>query len=357
MSGRTIGIFVGVGVLGVLSFWAYKQSHKDDKDWQPLSSRVGSSAAVSSGEMPTINAPDDVDKLDITNADKGEIVLEKQGDNWVITSPLKSAMANQQSVKDAINNLKDWKLKEQLVLKLDDDVKKDKQLDEAHAIHIVAFKGGDKKTDVYFGKMGGGGQLVQLAGKPDAVYTATGYSGYLFTREAKDWRDKEIFKFDDANASQITIDNVNGKFSFTKGDKWAGTFKGNPIEKFDDQKVKDFLRDVKALTAEDFGDGKSDSDTGLNAPSSTVTVSLKDGAGTYVMKVGNVAKDTSHYAARMNGGVMDPTVFIVGKTGSDWALAGKDKFQASADAGAPISSNKPAMPPGMPGMPPGMPHH
>jgi hypothetical protein len=207
----------------------------------------------------------------------------------------------------------------------------------------VAFKGPDKKADVLFGKMGGAGQLAMIDGKPDVVFAATGYSGYLFTREAKDWRDKEIFKFDDANVIQVAIENANGKFSFTKGDKWAGTLKGKAIDKFDEQKVKDFLRDMKALNADDFGDGKSDADTGFSAPQSVVTVSLKDGAGTYVMNLGNVAKDATHYAQKSG----DNTVFIVGKTASDWALAAKDKFQASPDAGA-----APATSAAMPKMPP-----
>ena len=63
-----------------------------------------------------------------------------------------------------------------------------------------------------------------VADKPDAVWAAKGYSAYLYTKEAKDFRKKDILHFDDANATQVTIANAHGALSFTKGDdKWAGT--------------------------------------------------------------------------------------------------------------------------------------
>ena len=39
-------------------------------------------ATTTSADLPEIKAPDDIDKISITNADKGEIVLEKKGDKW-----------------------------------------------------------------------------------------------------------------------------------------------------------------------------------------------------------------------------------------------------------------------------------
>ena len=90
--------------------------------------------------------------------------------------------------------------------------------------------------DDTFGKSGSRGEMVMVADKP-AIYAAKGFSVSLYNREQKGWRDTEIFKFDDANASSVTIENTHGAFSFTKGDKWAGTFKGQPIDRFDDAKV------------------------------------------------------------------------------------------------------------------------
>ena len=58
------------------------------------------------------------------------------------------------------------------------------------------------------------------------------------------------------------------------------------------------LRAYKALNADDFGDGKSLADTGLDKPEATVTISLKDGAGTYTLLVGKTATGRNRWAKR-----------------------------------------------------------
>jgi hypothetical protein len=172
--------------------------------------------------------------------------------------------------------------------------------------------------------------MMIVEGKGQIV-AASGYSSYLYTREAGDWRDKDIFKFDDANASTMTITNKSGKFSFTKGDKWAGTFDGHPIPSFDDAKVADAVRSLKSLMAEGFADAtKTPAETGLDAPQAVISVGLKDGAGTYTLKVGAVSTGTSHYAVKDG----DATVVTVNSVVSGWALADVTKFGKPTDAGA-----------------------
>jgi hypothetical protein len=167
-------IIVGVVVLGVLGGLVYKQSKTDDSLGQ---------APTAAADLPTISTSDDVDKISITNGDKGEVVLEKVPDpkgpsldggavtTWVLTKPVK-ADANQQQVADLVANLKELKVDAPINLKLDDEVRKDKQLDPAHAVHVIAWKGADKKVDESFGKSGAAGQLVVVTAKPDAVWAA-----------------------------------------------------------------------------------------------------------------------------------------------------------------------------------------
>jgi hypothetical protein len=327
-------IILGVLVFGLLGFLVYKQSEKDKAIGQPT---------VTAKDFPTVSAPDDVDKISIVNGDKGEVVLEKTADPnaaatadggaggvWKLTKPIVAA-ANQQTVKDLIANLKELKVESQVNLKLDDDVRKDKQLDAAHGVHVVAWKGADKKVDETFGKSGQAGELVIVASKPDQVWAAKGYSSYLYTKEAKDYRDKEILKFDDGNAAQVTIVNTHGTLSFTKGDKWVGTLNKNPIESFSEDKVKDLLRAYKALNADDFGDGKSLAETGLDKPDATVSIVLRDGAGKYDVLVGKTATGQNRWAKRGDS----DTIFQVGAGAGDWAVADGSKFSASTDAGAP----------------------
>ncbi|MGH7434227.1 MAG: DUF4340 domain-containing protein [Polyangiaceae bacterium] len=324
-------ILAGVIVLGLLGVMVFQQAKKDEALGRP---------AMTATDFPTVSAPDDIDKLSITNGDKGEVVLQKVPDPkgeatdagpatmWVMTKPV-NAPANQQAAKDIVGNLKDIKVESQINLKLDDEVKKEKQLDSAKGVHVVASKGGAVKADDLFWKSGTAGQLVIASSKPDTVWAAKGYSAFLYTKEAKDFRDKEVLKFDDDKASSIGITNAHGTFAFAKTDKWGGTFDKKPIARFDAEKVKDFLRAFKGLSADDFGDGKTAADTGLDKPEATVTIT-SDGKP-YELLIGKVSTGTNRWAKRAT----DDTIYQITNYASEWGLADSAKFQSTADAGAP----------------------
>jgi len=342
---RSTQLWVGVVVLAALAGAVYKVSRDDAQK---------GTATTTSADLPDFKVPDDIDKITISNADKGEVTLEKKGDKWMVTKPLE-ALANQANVKSLIDNMKELKAKEVISAAPTEDTKKEYQFEKDKAVKVQAFKGAEKKLDASFGKSGARGQMAMIEGKP-SVYGVSGYSSYLYAREVKGWRDTEIFKFDDANVSQMTIEGKNGTFSFTKGENWAGTFKDKAITDFDGEKVKDAIRAFKALNAEDFGDGKSPADTGLDAPEAKITISLKDGAGKYVLKIGKTSTGTSRYAQKEGS----DTIFVIPQYTADWAVSEASKFQkpkdAGADSGKKDGPTPMAMPPGMPGMPPGMPH-
>lgn len=341
---RSTQLWIGVVVLAALGGAVYKVS-KDD-------ATKGSPTTMTSADLPEIKATDDIDKISVTNADKGEIVLEKKGAGadakWEVVKPV-VAPANQSAVKQLVDNMKELKAKELVAAAPSDDQKKEFQFDGDKGVHVIAWKGADKKVDAKFGKSGGRGQMAMIEGKP-GIYTVSGYSSYVYARELKGWRDTEIFKYDDANASQLGIVNKSGTFSFTKGESWAGTLKDKPITDFDAEKVKDAVRTFKSLSAEDFGDGKSAADTGLDNPEATVTINLKDNAGKYVLKVGKTATGSSRYAQKEG----NDTVFVIPQYVADWALAEPSKFQKPKDAGADSGKKDGPTPMGMPGMPPGM---
>jgi hypothetical protein len=337
-------IIGGVAVLGLLVFLVYRQAKQDEALGHPM---------ASAKDFPTISAPEDIDRISVVNGDKPEVVLEKVPDPkgaaaadggaagvWQVTKPV-TAPANQQSVKDLIANLKDLKVDSQVNLTLSDDVKKEKDLDAAHAVHVTAWKGGDKKVDELFGKSGAAGQLVLVTDKPTSVWAAKGFSSYLYKKEPKDFRDKELLKFDDGNVAHVTVENTHGTFSFTKADKWAGTLDKKPIPRFDEDKVKDMLRAYKALNAEDFGDGKSLAETGLDKPDARVTIELKDGAGKYELAVGNVSTGTNHWAKRADS----DTIVQIGNFPADFALSDAPKYEAAVDGGAGDAGKKVAAAP------------
>jgi len=338
-------IFVGVVILAGLGGAIYYAQNKDKQ--------IGTSS-VTSADLPEIKAPDDVDKVQITNGDKGDVVLEKKDNKWVVSKPVQAA-ANQGNVDQLVKNLKDLKAKEVITMTPSEDSKKDYDFTPAKQVHVMAWKGGDKKVDLTFGSSGARGQMAMVEGKP-GIYAVTGYSSYLYTREVKGFRDTEILKFDDQNANGLVIEKGKDVLSFTKeGDKWNGSFKGKAIERFDEEKVKDAVRAFKALTADDFGDGKTVAETGLDNPEATVTIQLKDNAGKFVVKVGKVSTGSNHWAMKDSS----DQIYSIPSYSADWALGeGAAKFQKAADAGAPKSDAGGGLkltPPGMPGMPPGHP--
>ena len=287
--------------------------------------------------LPEIKlAAEDVDKVtkvQITNAAKSDVVLEKTGDTWKLVKPLAFA-ANQQNVKSLIDNLKEIKVKDAIDTGKGYYAQYDLEGDKP--VHLQVWKGADKAIDAYFGKSGSRGQMTRVEGK-DGVWVSSGYSSYLYTREVKDWRDRDILKFEDANVVSVALENKNGKFSFSKnGEEWSATHKGKKIDRFDPEKVKDLLRAYKSLTAEDFADDKTAADTGLDKPEATVGFTLKDNAGSPKVMVGKISTGTSHYAQREGM----PTIFTLSSWTSDWATAEASKFQKPGDAGAPKPPEK-----------------
>src|SRR5277367_1338100 len=106
-----------IGIAGVvlvgLCVGLYYQQKKD----------AALGTAASKADLPELKvAGDEFDKIDITNP-KGEVVLEKQGEKWVVTKPV-NAPANQTNVKSLVDGMKDLKLVDRAVTKADDESKK-----------------------------------------------------------------------------------------------------------------------------------------------------------------------------------------------------------------------------------------
>jgi hypothetical protein len=328
-------IYVALAVLLALSVGLYFSYQNQKKE------ATARSAVAATADLPSINvAKDDVEKItkvEIKNADKSGMTLEKKGENWELTQPL-AAKANTANVRSVLDNLKELKGKEWIDRTAATYAQY--ELTDEKAVHLTAYKGAEKAIDLYFGKSGSRGQMGRVAGK-DGVFIVGGYSSYLYTREVKNWRETAILKFEDANAIQVSVTNKNGQLSFSKNDeKWSGTYakrdkdgKLGASEKkwdaFDENKVKDMLRAYKSLTAEDFGDDKSD--TGFDTAAvdgGIIQIKLKDNAGDFTIKVGKVSKGSSRYALKEGG---ESIVYVLSSWSADWATGDKSKFEKAAD--------------------------
>lgn len=327
-------IYIALVVLALLGVGVFFTQKKERAE------REARSVTAATADLPSVGfSSDDVEKItkiSIKNADKSDVTLEKKGDTWEVTKPV-SAKAHTANVRSVLDNLKELKMKE--AIDRTTATYGQYELTDEKALHLVAYKGDEKALDIYLGKSGSRGQMARVDGK-DGVYVVGGYSSYLYTREPKNWRDNAILKFETDNVIQASVENKNGLFSFSKnGDAWSGTFAprkagklgpaGAKWEKLDPEKVKDLLRAYQGLGAEDFGDGKSAADTGLDDPlanGGVVKIKLKDNAGDFTVNVGKTAKGQSRYATKEGG---DGTIYVISSWSADWALAEPKRFEKS----------------------------
>lgn len=254
------------------------------------------------------------------------VLVKKGEEDWALESPV-AYKANASNVQSLLDNLEKLKVVEAISTSTDNydrwGVTPEK------ALHVVAKKGADVVVDLYFGEDGSRGQMVRIAGK-DGVYAVKGYSKFQYARDLKGWREKTIFKFDDANAESVVVSNENGEFTFTKKDgKWTGTHKpangkaAVVIERFKESKVDDLLRAYKGLSATDFGDDKQPDAVRLHQPVAKVTIKLADNAGTFELLVGDNAEGNTRYVKTPD----NAQIFTISSWAADWSTANLDKFQ------------------------------
>ena len=328
--------------------------------------REAHTGASAKGDLPNVTVvkeeADKITKLEFKSGDKEQIVLEKKGDAWEITKPIQ-AKANKNDIKSLLDGLKDLKTTD--VIDRTTAGYEQYEVADGKGVHFVAYKGADKALDLVFGKSGTRGQMVRVVGT-DGIWIAQGYQSHLFTKEVKNWRDKSILEFEEANVASVEIENESGKYIFTKaGDNWSGTFKdsGKPKKKdepkkddkadakkdepkkeegekkkkpsgdgwadFDGKKVEDMLRAFKKLNAIDFADADA-KDTGLedlekpavDGGPAKVTITFKDGKSVVVL-VGKTQKGTNRFVKKPDDG----TVWVISSWSADWATAEPSKFE------------------------------
>ena len=362
-------LYISVGVLVVLGGALFLQNKKEKAE-EATYTLSGQAA-----QLPKVELTDDdlknITKITITKPATGDagapvdVELTKTGEDWKLTKPVDAA-ANQANVKSLLDNLKTLKVTERIDSGTASYAKFGVSDDKG--LHAVFSKANGVALDAYFGDSGGRGQMTRIAGK-DGVFAIKGYSSYLYARDVKGWRDMTIFKFEDTQVSNVTIDNANGSFVFAlNGDKWTAKHKGpkdssaEDLKNFDDSKLKDMLRAYKSLNADNFADkSKTPADVGLDKPTSTVVITLKDGAKREI-RVGSTAEGTSRWVKATGS----DEIWSISSWAADWANADEKKFQksdekkpGSSDADHPnarhiMGGAPPGMPPGM-GAPPGAP--
>jgi hypothetical protein len=258
-------------------------------------------------EKPAATLPkvkkEEITRVELTKPGQPAIVLEKQGEDWRMKAPVdaEASKTSSQAVADKIAELEVVS-----VAGTRKENHKKLEVDAEHAIHVVA-KGGDKVlADLYIGAAKSGGTMVRAEGR-DEVYAARGSIRYVFEREVKDYRDRDVTDIPNAELTNVEVSSAKGTFKFAREGEnpWAQAKGEKAIAKFDPEKVTSLLNTAAHLYATDFAEPNADdASTGLSAPQSKVTLTKKDGSKVE-LALGKQHKDGQDYFVRSS---LNPSV-------------------------------------------------
>lgn len=278
---------------------------------------------------------EDIDGLQIGRpADEHATVLKKVDGGWRVVEPVESK-ADERAVTNALEKLRDLSVVD--VASESRDSHRNLEVDEEHAVHVIARKGSTVLLDFWIGAFKSNFTMLRRP-DDDRVYRATGSLKFNFDKALKDWRDRVMFDLEAEKFARVEFHSKNGDFMFNRGEgDW--TIDGPPIPEFDFHKVSSIVTTLAKLRATDFADRVTPEQTGLAAETaSTVRFRLRDDETQYVLRIGNsVTQGTQEqfYAQREGSDV----VFLISKY-----LANRLRPDAAKLKGRPRGDGGPAGP-------------
>ncbi len=250
-----------------------------------------------------------------------EIALRKDDGGWRLTRPV-DGPADDAAVKSLLTTVVDAEVQKTL-----DEMPQDLSsfgLDKPSVIVTLTLKDGSQPPPVVVGKNTAiGGKTYVRKGDEQKLYLTASTVQSALSKQAKDLRDKQLFAFQDDDASRVEIRSDRGDVTTlirSGKDDWTiepGSLRADPTE------VRSYLSSLRATRATDFPDdiGGDLVKYGLDRPRLTVTVaSGKDGAESRTLLIGGETTEGTQkqvYAKRVD----QATVYTLG----DWSYRGLDK--------------------------------
>ncbi|HEX5660894.1 MAG TPA: DUF4340 domain-containing protein [Polyangiales bacterium] len=293
----------------------------------------------------TLTAPkkDEITELSIARPKQDVITLKKQGDQWRLSAPV-DAEAAQSAVDSALDRLAELKITGVAATKKENHTRL--EVDAEHGLHVIAKGGEQKLLDLYIGQAKSGGTMLRPEGS-DEVLIAKGSFRYVFDKEAKEFRKREVTELDTAELTSFSVSSPKGSFKFVKqGEAWAQAPGEKKIEKFDHAQAQAFASTASNLRAQDFA--AASDDTGLASPQSKVMLTKKDGSTVEILVGKPTAKGDDYYVKTSQGDV----VYQVAKFSAERLQPDAKFFEKQPPPPPPPAGAQGGMPPGM--MPHGM---
>lgn len=265
MLSRTTQVLLGIA--GLLAIVAFFPTDKNSSESLP--------------SLPAINR-DDVTKIMLTKSGES-IILERDGEGWDITSPLK-ADADSVSIKSL---LMVFRKEVPVDLRVDKGNLKEYGLDDNTGVHFEVFTNSqDPYVSFVVGQdVPGGSNLIRLAGSDD-VYRARVGGFFRYAKPATEWRDKTLLNLDYDQISSVSLIRTDQTLQFER--QLTGNLTPEGKQEFGDWRLvndyrfpvdqKGFAAMVKGwslaraseIHASDFG-------VGWETPNATIEMSLLNG--------------------------------------------------------------------------------
>ncbi|GIV81913.1 MAG: hypothetical protein KatS3mg051_1267 [Anaerolineae bacterium] len=229
--------------------------------WPESESRASGEALLADFDTAAVT------QLRISDGDGKQVVLKKDGDEWVLPD-----YGNYPALPTRVSLLLD-KIK---------GLRTDRLITRSTTSHrrlrvssdeferLIEIEGGDSTHKLYLGKSGGGNTLhVRLDDQPQ-VYLVSGLAVSDAGVAVSSWINTLYFSVPSDQVISLRLQNANGTFEFTKsGDSWnmAGLAEG---ETLNEQALKTLLNQITALYMSAPIGKEEQADFGLDAPQATI---------------------------------------------------------------------------------------
>ena len=295
---------------------------------------------------------DTLRSLRIERPGKDPVELSRGGsdDAWKVTAPLQAA-ADASAVESAVEKLSTLKATGIAATRSANHARL--EVDAAQAITVVLGQQDSEPVTLRVGASKLGGTMLRV-GDGEAVLKVSGGLRYALDKDLRMWRDRNILDLDIPAVRALSLEDGDRSLRFERSDAgWKQAEGEQAIEGFDPGKVEGLVSTLAKLKAADFAAPDAPpSDTGLDAPLVTVTLSHGEGesAGEEKLLLGKTASEGGQSFLSRVG---HPVVYRVARYNAERMQPDPEKFVESEEPAAGAAPPSPGLGgPGQPSLPP-----
>jgi antitoxin component of MazEF toxin-antitoxin module len=209
-------------------------------------------AGIFSGDSSTVDAPGfemkDAELVSVfLKKDGDELVIEKQGDSWILTRPV-VAPADTSRISTLIDGLN--AITAEAVVSTNPERYGRYEVDD-QAATVVRLGYGDQTQELYIGKTGPDFQSRYIRqGADERVGEATGVPNIIVTQD--NWRDKQLWELSKTGIAGAKIEAPDGSYFLSLEAGGWSVLSENETFATDSSGVAQFLDRISKLSADGF---------------------------------------------------------------------------------------------------------